>query len=69
MIQDQPVVGVQQKLFRNQAHQPVFNLEYILARSDARSVRHPIDMGVHSHRHVTEGGVENHICSFPTHAW
>src|SRR5262245_43409844 len=60
-VQDQPVVRMLHELRRHELEELEFHFERILARRDARAIRHPENVSVHGHRRLAEGDIEHHI--------
>src|SRR6202020_756107 len=67
-MQDQPVMGVQQKPVWDDAHESILDLARRLAGSDAEAVGYPEDMGVDGQRRLPKNRVEHHIRSLPPNA-
>ncbi len=56
-MQNQPVVGIKQKFFRNKLHQPIFHFAHIFARCQAGAVGHTENMRIHSHNRLAESSI------------
>ena len=60
-MQDKPVMSVEQKPIRDDAHKSIFDLARRFARRDGEAVGDAEDKGVDSQRRLAEDGVEHHI--------
>src|ERR1700733_15333618 len=62
-VQDQPVMSMQQKAVRDDAHKSVFDLARRFAGRDGEAVGDSEHVGVDGQRRLAEDGVEHHIGS------
>src|SRR5690554_4565899 len=67
-VQDQPVVGVAQKLPGHMAHEFLFHFEDVLAGGDAGPVGDAKNMRIHRHGELAESGVEYHVGGLAAYA-
>ena len=51
------MMGVHQEFPGHQSHQPLFHLQYVLARRNAGTVGHPENVGIYRHGGLTESGI------------
>ena len=57
--------------FRNMFHQLLLHLQRGIVgfRDKSQPVTHTKDVGIDSHRRLSEGNGEDHVCSLPPHSW
>ena len=67
-VQDEPVVGVEQKFFGHDAHQFIFYFAHVFAGGEVHAVADAKDVGVDGHHGLAEGGVEDDVGGFAADA-
>src|SRR6056297_159329 len=67
-VQDQPVVGVEQKGLGHAFEQGLLDRQRRLSSGQSGSVADPEDMRIHGHGRLTEGGIEYHVGGLPADA-
>src|SRR5690606_8687333 len=63
-MQNQPVMGVQQKLFRYQLQQLFFYFQNVFSRCNSGAIGYTENMCVHSYRRLSESGIQYNVSGF-----
>ena len=61
-------MGMAHEFLGDHFQQFSFNFKYIFPRGKIDAIGDAEDVGIHAHRELTEGGVEDHVGRLATHA-